>query len=452
MDIFKNNLTFALVGSEGSWRTDITARYIQHWIYTLNNEIKPAALVRTDTIDQALETARTDYLLVQTAGSIIFTEKFLQAMASVAEQGSDMVLGTIRAESDYITLDPSCFFINVPLWRAAGCPKFHSSVREGPALAFLPGQDRPVRLQPASADRTFVNSECASSGAELLIRQLELHGTARALLSVADAEDFFFLDASSPYHEIHSETIFEKRYLAQAARTVRVAGEPECAAAAGRLAQVIVAPAHGLRPFMLMKMYSASHVIVYSSSPAELDFQRKIFSVSAPYLYSEIVEQFAQENPSCTVVGDISAVADLPINPARGCTVEFVQADAFSFEIENVISDIDDQLTVFFDFSDVFVNPHSFWRRPLYQVQGLFAQVYSLIKSRRGPSRAAGLSPEFFMLDSLDINTSSKQFDPQALAAVSVEPQELDAVTPPLIWAPATSAAPEPAIANYKNF
>jgi hypothetical protein len=46
----------------------------------------------------------------------------------------------------------------------------------------------------------------------------------------------------------------------------------------------------------------------------------------------------------------------------------------------------------------------------MYQVQGLFAELYSQIKSRTTPTHIMGFAPGFLNMDNIDVNTSHAQY------------------------------------------
>ena len=194
---------------------------------------------------------------------------------------------------------------------------------------------------------------------------------------------------------------------------------------------VVVAPAQGMKPLTLAEQFSAKHLIIYDNSKEAIALQKLIFSVKKPILYSMLVEKFLRDNPTARVMDDWSSEANSVIVPLKNVKVDFYLVDACSFEIEELVESFDKDVPALFDVGDIYTYPFNFYKRPFYQVQGLFAETFSKIKSRTGPSHIVGLAPGFISLDDMHINTSTEHFTklwdiPRIEAPEVIHPELLD--------------------------
>ena len=460
MNLLPNNLTFAVLVTDGGWRTDLTIRFCEYFSHRLNDEDFITKIIFPESVDEALKLCTTDYLLIQSGGNIPFSKFFFEALDRNAEENEDAVLGNIVLANDYATLDKSCMFFNLPLWRELGSPGFIDNIKEGPVFDISShGFDKfhPEQIKARDEERMFVPGVCAHAGSGILIRQMEKFGKATSLSGIVVSGNHHFLDTSSPYHEIHSETIFEKLFLKNANRGLYsefddVLGDS--------VAEVLVAPAQGLKAYTLAQHFKSSTVIVYDSNLMALEFQRMIFSVEEPTLYGDIVASFLEAYPGVMFLDDFTKEEYTTVLPLQNVDVDFREVDAFSFEMENLVKSIPHDLTAVFDFSDIYVAPTNYYRRPLYQVQGLFAEIYSLIKSRIAPSQILGFAPGYQNMQNIEINTSRVQyqmdptFDPTEKEdeVVEIEQEETESVEEPEVIQPTIFAPPtSPAVAEQNT-
>jgi hypothetical protein len=407
--LFKNNLTFAVLVTDGGWRTDLTARFCEYHSYKINGSTDNIMVV--DSIDQALQQCQTDYLLVQSGGHLTFRPEFFHALNDCVEEGQDIFLGHIVLAEDYLLLDKQCLFVNMKLWRAHGSIAFEHKVLNGPNFKVTiesKDQHRPAQIEVAK-DRTSIPSPCIPAGAGLIVKQLDTFGTATSL-NFLDSTHFHLLDLQTSLAEICSETVYEKLYLPKSKKEVFTIDTDKWIPVDENIIHTVVAPARGLKALNLAEHFKAKSVIVYDTNEDALELQHRIFSVKRPTLYGDIIRGFINDYPDATIIGDWQKDSHSVVTVFDG-DVQFKNVDLFSFEIIQMIRQCDIFKSMLIDFSDGYTHPHNYYRRPLYQVQGLFAEVYSQLKSRPGPTHILGYAPGFQQLNTVKVNTDAEQFN-----------------------------------------
>jgi hypothetical protein len=416
MNLLKNNLTFAILIKSGGWRVDLTTRFCEYFSHQINSEDFLTNIVYPASIDDALISCKTDYLLIQTDGHIPFSKDFFTVLNQAAEEASDIFLSHLSIKNEYAELDRRCIFFNIKLWKEAGCPAFYSQVREGPSFNVLTLQDSkiPAQLTIDTDDgNIFIDQSCSSSGAAIAIKQLELFGTITSLAAVSPSSQSFFLDDSSPYKEIYSETLFEKKYLPAIRSKIFIMDEDPIGDIKNIQAKLIMAPAQGLKALSLAEYFKASTVMIYDSNPMAIELQKLIFSVTSATLYGDIISEFIGMHPDVNFSTDENWESDkfYVVQPLKNVKVSFHLIDIFSYEIDELVRTIDHSVPAIFDLSDIFVYPYNYYKRPMYQVQGLFAELYSLLKSRAGSTHILGFAPGFQNMDSIKVNTSTVAYE-----------------------------------------
>lgn len=459
MKNLKNNLTFAVIVKDVAWRTDLTIRFCEYFSNKINDDFLDK-ITYPDTIDEAIEKCETDYLLVQTSGHIVYEMDFFKSLEALAEMNEDIAIGFIEVAEDYLILNEKCLFVNIPLWKEAGRPKYKSGVHEGDRFKigeYKNDNRRPFEVFIQPNDRTFVPNEASELGAELIIRQLEKTGFARSLLMFSQNNETHYLDVSTPYYEIRTDTIFEKTFLTNTRKKVFTNDTDKVYPLETTAAEILIVPANGLKAYTLAEHFKVKEVVIYDMNPLALEFQKRIFSIDAPHLYGDIVRQFIEDFPEAIIADDWSA-DEFSVVKKMDLKVRYENVDAFSFEMENLIFDIDRSIPAIFDLSDIFVYPYNYYRRPLFLVEGLFAQLYSHMKSRTGPTFIFGAAPGYQSLDAIEINTSRKQFemdptiDPYAIDESIPEEERVPIVVEPIMYAPDTSAPRIPEREDKKSW
>lgn len=453
-----NNLTFAILVNNGNWKTDLTIRFCEYFSHKFNGENFIKNIVFPSTINSALEDCTTDYLLIQSDGHIPFKKSFFKAIENSIENNSDIFLAHLELAHDYILIDDRCIFVNMKLWREVGKPAFASQVREGPRFKIsqsTENKNRPAQIiiDSPNDDKCFVTAACSTSGAGFIIAQLNKFGKATSLSGVLTPDESHYLDSSSPYRELHTETFFEKKFLNHIRTNVFALEDDDMSQIKNVSADIVVCPAQGLKPLNLVEYFKASKLVIFDSNPYSLELQKLIFSVEEPTLYSDIIETFQEEFPNANVINGWKEDEYAVVKPVKNINIEYKIVDAFSFEIEDLIKSINHKPSAVFDLSDIFVYPYNYYRRPLYQVQGLFAEIYSLMKSRTGATHILGYAPGFLNMDKIEVNTSSAQYeldptiDPNAVEEVEITSDEIEIPIeedkPSVVFAPETSLAPE---------
>ena len=405
--MFYNNITLALIPDD-TWRSDYSQLYIKYF----QNKIAPnIQSIMSHHVDEALGACTTDFLLVCRAGTIIFAPEFFTAL-DTREIHDALFIGQIKLRSDYATLNDSLLLVNMVKWREYGQPQFNSKVRQGPIFYVSnPSSDRytPNQIVKQSDEQVYVDNICSSNGAAFIVESLNRDGSCSSFMNHCDDSLFYFLDSTTPYHELVTETRFEKKYLSTLRSRVPTIDTDDLSSAESTVAGIVVAPAIGLKAHTLAEHYKAKHVVVFSDSGPALELQKLIFSTKNKVLYGDIIHQFCEDH-SNKIEGGWQEDEYAIISPLPGVTCEFILVDPFSYEMENMIKQLDFQSSMVFDFSDIYVRPHHYYKRNVAQVRGLFEQLWSHLKSRTGPVKLFGVSPDFAPLDSKSVNTSNTAF------------------------------------------
>jgi hypothetical protein len=412
--LFKNNITFAVLEHDTGWRNDLTIRFVEYFAYALIEEDPLSKVLYTQSVDEALKQCETDYLLVVSSGSTLPEWSFFSVLSEQVEKQRDIFISKLVLVEDYAAIDSACVLFNIPLWKEHGEMRFSSQVREGPRFGTLiEGDDKyepNAIIVKTGEDNSYIPPACSMMGGGIVAKQLEVFGEASALFRFINHGELFYLSKKTPYYEIRTETLFEKKFLASIPNRAFLNSGMVKDNEKTSSVDVVVAPAQGLKPHTLAEQFSAKHLIVYDYSKEALALQKLIFSVKKPMLYSALVEKFLHDNPSARVMDDWTAEAHSVVVPLKGVKVEYFQVDACSFEMEELVESFDKSVPALFDVSDIFVYPFNFYKRPFYQIQGLFAELFSKIKSRTGPSHIIGLAPGFIRLDDMHVNTSTEHF------------------------------------------
>ena len=434
MSIFQNNITFAILAADANWRTDLTIRFCEYYSHKLNGADFIRNIIFPQSVDDALDECTTEYLLIQQGGHIPFDKSFFYALEERLKLGKDIVLGNIELSNDYLVLDTKCALFDMGAWRAASKPAFASQVREGPKFKVLDSGVNKFYPNEIGADtsneRVFVPGACSSQGAGIVIRQIELYGRATSINSVLKPLSHHFLNKESPYHEIHSETVFEKQFLPLPFKRIYTEDTDPVADIKPQTIDLILAPAQGLKALNLVEKYNAAQLVIYDTNGYALILQRLIFEVKQATFYGDIVREFIDMcGESHELLGDWEADSQLVVVPHPELHVTYEIVDAFTYQIEDLIRKQDKKCSALIDFSDIYVWPYNYYRKPLYQVQGLFAEIYSHLKSRTGPTFILGYAPGYQRMDTIEVNTSTAQFERRD--------EEVE------VFAPETTVAPE---------
>lgn len=419
MNLLKNNLTFAILPIDSTWRLDLTTCFCEYFSFGINGDDFMERIELHDSVDAALLSCKTDYLLVQQEGHVPFNSEFFSILELCAAENSDMVLGNIILKNDWATLDKSCLFFNMKLWTATGNPPYRGKLKHGPLFTSSGGSDRyhPAQLKWDGEKLTYLPIECSYEGAELLIKQLELFKVATSLPAVSAPENYFFIDCSLPYYEIKTETMFEKKYLEPNNQIIHLSSPPQILPQA--TFSTVVAPAIGMRPLELAEHYHATRIIIYSNSQAALDFQKMMFSFQEPVLYGEMVDQI---RPNITVRGAQKEDRNRVIKPFKA-KVEFQLIDPFSYQMEELVASIGYEDSAVFDLADIYISPYNYYRRSSSTVWGLFVELFSKIKARSGQSLLLGFGPGFRSADDFYYKAKWDKFYEEFLLLGTV-PQE----------------------------
>ena len=409
-----DQITFAIIKSDRTWKYDLTKRFVEHYAFNEYGQDFENYILEVDTVDQALKRCKTDYLIVQSAGHIIFDTTFFGRVMKTLAAKENIVIGHIMLQDDYVVLDRRCLAFDMVLWKEHGEISFdNGKIKDGPKYAVSEPSEiewAPIEIcDIKGATREFVPSICGQNGASIVIKQLDEFGKMRSMSGVVDIYDAHFLDDSTALSEILSETFYEKRFLPLVKDHIYTVDTDPIDNIADQNADIVCAPAIGLKPLNLAEHYKAKRVIIYDTNELALELQRRIFSITKATTFGEIVTDFLTDYPHANIVDDWSSQRFSVIKPTTAY-VEFKKIDLFSFEIIDMFLRIDHEKSLVVDFSTLFTNPYNFYRRPLYQIQGLFAEIYSILKSRVGAIFILGQTPGYKELTFVEVNTSVTRY------------------------------------------
>jgi hypothetical protein len=388
-------------------------RFTEYFSAKLNGTDFISRIIFPESVDDALAKCTTDFLIVQSSGHIMFNYDFFVQLEKIALLAEDIFLAHVELAEDYAIIDERCIFVNTNIWREAGCPAFNSPIREGykfKADGFVMNNKLPFTLTALMEEpRVYIPHEAGIAGGGMISAQLDKFGKLTSLNKLSPLRISHYLNTSSPYFEIHTETIFEKYFLSKVKEIVFTYDDDKLPTIDGKLADIVVAPGNGLKAHTLAHHFNAKVIYVFDNNPLALELQRRIFSIDKSYLYSHIISDFKRDYPEAVLTDDWTIDSNTVVTPTQA-TVNYRLVDAFSFDMEDLIKEVNDELPAVFDLSDIYVYPYNFYRRPLYQVEGLFAELYSLMKSRKGATYIFGMMPGFQAMDEIEINTSKAQY------------------------------------------
>jgi hypothetical protein len=445
----QDNITFAVVVKDLAWRTELTVRFCEYFSQKFNIDFL-GKIIFPASIDDALEKCETDYLIVQSSGHIIFDRSFFTFIEKIALANEDIAVGYIELAEDYAILRQDCIFFNMKLWEESGKPAYVSMLREGDRFSigdFKLDNKKPFFITSTETDRIYISHEASNQGAEIIAKQLAQFKVAKSFSQLQNKEAHL-LDTDTAYSEIHSETIFEKLYLREAFKRIHLTDKTEdIVHLDAQHISMVVAPANGIKTLAIVNHFRAENVIVYDINPISLDFQKLVFAISKPTLVGELIDQFKATRPYAVFADEDLVDRDVVLKPlTRSTRIRYEVVDAFSFEMENLIKSFDDSLPTVFDIADIFTYPYNFYRRPMFQVEGLFIELFSLIKSRRGASFIIGVAPGYQSLNDIEINTSRAQYevdptiDPYAVDESIPEEDRVPIEVEPIMYSPKATA------------
>lgn len=443
--IFENNLTFAVLLKDVAWRTDLTMRFTEYFSSKLNGNEFVSRIIFPETVDEALAKCETEFLIIQSSGHVIYNMEFFFQLEKLALKAEDIFLGHVELVDDYAIINERCIFFNLNIWREAGCPAYHSDIREGykfEANGFVTNNKLPFTITALiNEPKVYIPYEAGTVGGGMVATQLDKFQKLTSINIFESLQVSHYLSTETPYFEIHSETVFEKKFLAKTKNIIFAYDDDILPEVSGKNAAIIIAPANGLKAHTLAHHFNAKTIYVFDINPLALELQRRIFSIDKSYLYSHIISDFQKDYPEAIITTDWDIDANSVVNPTDA-EIKYRLVDAFTYEMEDLIKEVDDELPAVFDLSDIYVYPYNFYRKPLYQVEGLFGELYSLMKSRKGPTFIFGLAPGFQAMDEIEINTSRAQFefdasvDPLAHEKGEVPPELPEVFFHPNISAP----------------
>lgn len=410
MSIFQNNITFAILNSKEDWQGQLTLRHCEHFSRAFNGESFANYIVCVSSVDEALSSCVTRYLIVQDSGHIISDKNFFSSCAAYFKVHKNFMLADFMLDDDYCVLHKEVIVFDVERWKLAGIPEFSSSINTGPILKILE-KSNDLRFPPAIAlhptESMLISRHCANNGAALIIADIQNSASFATMKKHVSAEDHYFLRRDSAFHELFTETFYEKNYHTKISRKVYLS-DPDTYDHIPKIsADSLVVPARGLKAINLALYTGAKNIVIYDNNAHALEFQRRLLSIKRPELFGDIVSKFKKEFPSEKFVYDVPENEFTVVNPINVNNITFIQLDMFSYECLDIIKFVDDKHSAVFDLSDYFINPNNYFRKKLENVTALFEAVCSVIKSRRGPSFILGDSPLHKNMNDVKINTST---------------------------------------------
>lgn len=414
--MFAKELTFAFFDDYAGWRSDFTMRFCEYFAFKFHENHFQNFILSPKSIDDAIAKCQTKYLFIFRSGFIPHNKTFFADIYKQLERNEDIFLGNIFLVDDYAVLAPNFLVINIQ--KLAGVSaRFISQEYEKLACLFdvdeagidrdYPKSIKTVYSEPNNPTKIRIERSCHENGASLISKQLELHGVARSVSSVTS--HYSVLDDSTSFAEIISETRFEKLHLQPRLNTVRLSDDdfysdlPNISSC-----DTIITVAKGLRPHTLAQQYKPQNMLILCANEGEKILQQNIFS-NKSHVYDGAITAAQDAAPSFIYETIPDRDRYSIITPIK-CTIDYVIVDPFSFNLFEAVRAVDHKGPKIFDFADIFIDPYNFYKRPLYQVQGLFSVVFSDIRSRTGLSRILGYAPGFARLNTTDINAGSNTF------------------------------------------
>lgn len=411
--MLKSNTTFSVLNTSNDWRTDITLRFCEYAANQLHGVTFRDFINLPSSVDEALSKCQTPYLIVIQPGYLPLTKNFFTKLEERIKLEQDIFLGHIYLVEDYAIIDPKFIMFNMELWRKYGQQPY--AVCKTPVKQFTVSQkasdrDWPNEIIADAHDTQIAEPFCRERGAALISKQMERFSTCISVSALAP-EDCHFIDDSTALSEILTETEFELIHLPAIKNTVRLISEESLDdIPAGFSTDLLVSVAHGLRTLDIAQAISPKKIIIFSENPHELELQKRIFGVTSPKIYGDIIDEFIDNNLEATVEDILEKNRYLIVSPVKA-EIEYRLITTFSFQLFDLIRSIHHNTEAVFDLSDEFIRPSNFYRRPMYQVRGLFATLYSDIRSRTGVTKIFGFSPGFKNMNGVVVNSSNAAFE-----------------------------------------
>jgi hypothetical protein len=378
--MIRDDLTIAILNpkdGEPNWHWDFAKAFIPFFRDKLNAK----HILLRDSVDHALGTCETKYLVVQSANHIIYDE---QSVARLERYCDNMVVGYASKTVEYARLEETCLFFNIDEWKACDSPKFNGTQMIG--VGFKEVSDGLER----NGENAMVSKDDAARGGLLINAQLKKYGR---FYNLPLEEGTFLFEFKTPYHELHFESIFEKEVLAKLQHVVMHESGEELPDLPDGVADVLITHAAGLSPLILAEHYKVKKIYVVDRSQEALDFQHLLFSAESSVLYGDVVSTF-KDLPSAekaVMVGDFDCDEYAVVQPLKDVEVIYKQVDFLSYELEDFIKEIlDIESSVVVNFADIYASPLNYYKRRLEVGEGFFREIWSLLASRQGPTRLIG--------------------------------------------------------------
>lgn len=427
MHSLHNKVSFSLVKLENNWRSDLSLRFCEYFSWKLNGASFKDRISLDVSIDAALQKCNSEYLVVICPGGLIFSESFFEHVENHFQHQNNFILANIEISDDYIIINEDVIVFHMERWKNAGCPKFYGNIRTAPVFKVVEhGKDSlfPHAISITNENNHLVTNFCAMNGAEIVVKQLQQSQTMVSAKKILVNESFYFISKKTPHDEIYTESFFEKKLLPTVKKKIFTTDTDEYADIRDLNADVIITTAQGLKAFNLLNYTGATRAVVYDHSPMALEFQKRIFSVEEPTLFGDIITQFMKDYPSAVFDNSWQEEEFTLIQPLELKDVKFILLDIFTFEAKDFAALVDLQLSAVFDFSDIFIYPYNFYKRPLYQVQSLFSELFSALKSRLGPTFILGYAPGWQNMNSIPVNTFKYEFKEVKLTVYEEETEK----------------------------
>lgn len=408
MSIFENNITFAILNSKEDWQGQLTLRHCEHFSRTFNGENFANYIVNVATIDEALSTCTTQYLIVQESGHIISDGGFFSACSAYFKVHRNFMLADFMLDDDYCVVNKNVIAFDVERWKLSEKPEFSSHTNTGPVLKVLEKSNDlrfPLSIALHPTESVLISRHCANNGAALIIADIQRAASFSTMKKHINSSHYYFLRRDSAFHELYTETFYDKNFYSKISRKIYLSDPDNYEAIPKISADSLVLPARGLKAANLAQYTGAKHIVIYDTNALALEFQRRLLSVKRPELFGDIVAQFKKDYPSAEFTHDNPDNEFTVVNPLSLTSLNFIQLDLFSYECLNIVKFVDDKHSAVFDFSDSFIHPNNYFKKRLENVAELFEATCSVVKSRRGPSFILGESPLHRNMNDVKVNT-----------------------------------------------
>jgi hypothetical protein len=424
MQNFLSNITFFILDAMDDWRDDLTKRYCEHFSRILNGDFWRDRVMYSESVDESIEKCSTRYCLIQTSSSIVCSLKFFEECSAHFDGSKNFMLCDFIMDDDYAIIDKSLMVIDRERWENAGKPLFASKLNTSPLLKVVEKTNDtryPKLITLHDTEHVLVSRYCANNGAEMISANIKLAGNMGAIRNIVNKDHHYCLKRKNKFEEIYHETFFDKNYYQRLTKQISIYDNDEYNEIQKVSADYLVVPAKGLKAVNLAEYLGAQHIIVYDKNPLALELQKRILSIKTPTLFGQILKDFIKDYEKAEFAEAENMDEFTVVYPTKVKSKKFICLDAFSYELLDLAALVNNEKSAVFDMSDLFSSPHHYFLKRTENVEALFIEACSRLKSRRGPSFILGKTPNNENLNSIKLNTNRQVSDIEEISTDKYE-------------------------------